>query len=304
MRLAREGKRVVRLKGGDPFVFGRGGEELEACRAAGVSCEVVPGVTAALACAAATGIPLTHRDHARTVTFATGHTRDGRLDLDFAALARPGQTLAIYMGVTTLAALRDGLVAAGLPAATPAALVERGGTDRQRVLRGTLAGVVAEAPAWHAGGPALLLVGEVAAAETAAATGEEARLAGVKVRQAEARALPDASGGRSPGSALHESGVGLPGSRLAAKRVELLLARRRDRGVAPIRRHGLQQPPPQRRRHGRVQLHMPQRFAQAHRAAAGQGIDHPHHHPPDRRKDLEEERPRIGNQAGPARRPR
>jgi uroporphyrin-III C-methyltransferase/precorrin-2 dehydrogenase/sirohydrochlorin ferrochelatase len=171
VRLARDGKRVVRLKGGDPFVFGRGGEELEACRAAGVACEVVPGVTAALACAAATGIPLTHRDRARTVTFATGHTRDGRLDLDFAALARPGQTLAVYMGVTTLAPLRDGLVAAGLPAGTPAALVERGGTDAQRVLRGTLADVVARAPAWHAGGPALLLVGGVAA-ET-----EEARLA-------------------------------------------------------------------------------------------------------------------------------
>jgi uroporphyrin-III C-methyltransferase/precorrin-2 dehydrogenase/sirohydrochlorin ferrochelatase len=171
VRLAREGKRVVRLKGGDPFVFGRGGEEVEACRAAGVPCEVVPGVTAALACAAATGIPLTHRDHARTVTFATGHTRDGRLDLDFAALARPGQTLAVYMGVTTLAALRDGLVAAGLPAGTPAALVERGGTDAQRVLRGTLDDVVARAPAWHAGGPALLLAGGVAA-ET-----EEVRLA-------------------------------------------------------------------------------------------------------------------------------
>ncbi|GAA0572879.1 hypothetical protein GCM10009416_09430 [Craurococcus roseus] len=171
VRLAREGKRVVRLKGGDPFVFGRGGEELEACRAAGVACEVVPGVTAALACAAATGIPLTHRDRARTVTFATGHTRDGRLYLDFAALARPGQTLAVYMGVTTLAALRDGLVAAGLPAGTPAALVERGGTDAQRVLRGTLNSVVARAPVWHTCGPALLLVGDVAA------QAEEERLA-------------------------------------------------------------------------------------------------------------------------------
>lgn len=162
VRLAREGKRVVRLKGGDPFVFGRGGEELRACRAAAVACEVVPGVTAAVACAAATGIPLTHRDHARIVTFATGHTRDGRLDLDFAALARPGQTLAVYMGVTTLAQLRDGLVAAGLPAGTPSALVERGGTEAQRVLRGTLGSVVAAAPGWHTGGPALLLVGEVA----------------------------------------------------------------------------------------------------------------------------------------------
>jgi len=161
VRLAREGRRVVRLKGGDPFVFGRGGEEMEACLAAGIACEVVPGVTAALACAAATGIPLTHRDHARTVTFATGHTRDGRLDLDFEALARPGQTLAVYMGVTTLPALRDGLVARGLRPDTPAALVENGGTGRQRVLRDGLDALVARAPGWHAGGPVLILVGEV-----------------------------------------------------------------------------------------------------------------------------------------------
>jgi uroporphyrin-III C-methyltransferase/precorrin-2 dehydrogenase/sirohydrochlorin ferrochelatase len=161
IRLARQGRRVVRLKGGDPFIFGRGGEEMDACQAAGIACEVVPGVTAALACAAATGIPLTHRDHARAVTFATGHTREGRLDLDFTALARPGQTLAIYMGVSTLPALRDGLAAKGFDPATPAALVEAGGTPHQRVLRGTLESVVDDVPAWHAGGPALLILGEV-----------------------------------------------------------------------------------------------------------------------------------------------
>ncbi|MFC7693025.1 siroheme synthase CysG [Paeniroseomonas aquatica] len=159
VRLAREGKRVVRLKGGDPLIFGRGGEEAEALAAAGIACEVVPGVTAALACAAGAGIPLTHRDCARAVTFVTGHRRDGGVDV--AGLVRPGQTLAIYMGIATLGPLREALVAEGLDPATPAAVVERGGTDRQRVLRGTLESITAEAPAWVTGGPALLLVGEV-----------------------------------------------------------------------------------------------------------------------------------------------
>ena len=163
IRLAREGKRVVRLKGGDPFVFGRGGEEAAALARAGVPHTVVPGVTAALACAAQAGIPLTLRGVARSLTFVTGHTQDGRLDLDFAALARPGQTLAVYMGVVTLPALREGLVAAGLPANTPAAMIERGGTPQQRVLRGSLASVAIEAPEWASGGPALLLLGEAVA---------------------------------------------------------------------------------------------------------------------------------------------
>jgi len=160
VRLARQGKRVIRLKGGDPFVFGRGGEEAAALAAAGITCEVVPGVTAALACAAGAGIPLTHRDCARSVTFVTGHTRDGRLDIDALALARPGQTLAIYMGVVTLPALRDQLFAAGLDPTTPAALIEAGGTDAQRVLEGTLPELAARAVAWVSGAPALLLVGQ------------------------------------------------------------------------------------------------------------------------------------------------
>ncbi|WP_367614915.1 uroporphyrinogen-III C-methyltransferase [Plastoroseomonas arctica] len=163
VRLARAGKRVVRLKGGDPFVFGRGGEEAEACAAAGVPCSVVPGVTAALACAASVGIPLTHRDCARMLTLVTGHTRDGVLDLDFAALARPGQTLAVYMGIATLPALERGLLGEGLDPSTPAALIESGGTDAERVLRGDLRRVVADAPGWVRGGPALLLVGEAVA---------------------------------------------------------------------------------------------------------------------------------------------
>ncbi len=151
VRLAREGKRVVRLKGGDPFIFGRGGEEAEALAAAGVAFEVVPGITAALACAAGAGIPLTHRDCAQAVTVATGHRRDGGVDVR--GLAQPGHTLAVYMGLTTLRPIRDGLVADGLDPATPAAIVERGGTDRQRVLHGTLEEVVDGALSWSQGGP-------------------------------------------------------------------------------------------------------------------------------------------------------
>jgi uroporphyrin-III C-methyltransferase/precorrin-2 dehydrogenase/sirohydrochlorin ferrochelatase len=160
VRLAREGRSVVRLKGGDPFIFGRGGEEAEALAAAGIPFEVVPGVTAALACAAQARIPLTHRGVARSVTFVTGHTVNGEVDIDFDMLARPGATLAIYMGLATLPLLRSGLLAHGLPHATPAALIERGGTPRQRVLRGTLQTVVDAAPGWTTDGPVLILVGE------------------------------------------------------------------------------------------------------------------------------------------------
>lgn len=158
--LARQGLRVVRLKGGDPFVFGRGGEEAQALLDAGIAHEVIPGVTAALGCAAQAGIPLTHRDAARVLTFVTGHTRDGVLDLDFRALARPGQTLAVYMAMTTLATLHQGLIWEGFDDATPAALIERGGTSQQRELRGTLAEVVERGPDWAGDGPVLLLVGE------------------------------------------------------------------------------------------------------------------------------------------------
>ncbi len=163
VRLAQQGRRVVRLKGGDPFIFGRGGEEAAALATAGIAHEVVPGVTAALACAAGSGIPLTHRDAARAVTLVTGHTRDGRLDLDFPALARPGQTIAVYMGIATLPALAEGLVAAGLDPSTPAAVIERGGTPGARTLHGTLAGIAQAAAAWAQGGPALVVVGEVVA---------------------------------------------------------------------------------------------------------------------------------------------
>ncbi len=165
VRLGQEGRKVIRLKGGDPFVFGRGGEEAAALAAAGVAFEVVPGVTAALACAAGAGIPLTHRGDGaagvgavRTLTLATGHLVDGALDLDFAALARGG-TLAVYMGLDSLPALRDGLLAAGLDPATPAALIERGGRAEQRELVGTLDALVADGPGWSTGGPTLTMVG-------------------------------------------------------------------------------------------------------------------------------------------------
>ncbi len=166
VRLAREGKRVVRLKGGDPLIFGRGGEEAEALAAAGIPCEVVPGVTAALACAAGAGIPLTHRDAARAVTFVTGHRREGGVDL--AGLVQPGVTLAIYMGIAMLRPIHDALLAGGMSPAMPAAVIERGGTPGQRVLRGTLAEMLAQAPGWVTEGPALLLVGEAVGRATPA----------------------------------------------------------------------------------------------------------------------------------------
>lgn len=176
VRLARDGKIVVRLKGGDPFVFGRGGEEAEALAQAGIACEVVPGVTAALACAAGSGIPLTHRDCARSVTFATGHLKDGEVDIDFASLARQGQTLAIYMGLATLPHLSRGLIRAGLPPGTPTALVESGGTSRQRVLRASLAGLPELAPDWSHDGPTLLIVGDCVARARGEAGGESVAL--------------------------------------------------------------------------------------------------------------------------------
>ena len=180
IRLAREGQRVVRLKGGDPFIFGRGGEEAEALIAAGVRCEVVPGVTAALACAAQELIPLTHRGIARSVTFVTGHTRDGRLEMDFAALVRSETTLAVYMGIVSLPQLRAGLLAHGLDKQTPAAVIERGGTAQHRALRGTLDELVVRAPAWSTGGPALVLIGPaVARGGAQAAAAAEATAAAV-----------------------------------------------------------------------------------------------------------------------------
>lgn len=160
---ARAGKRVVRLKGGDAFIFGRGGEELEFLRMHGISYEVVPGITAALACAAYAGIPLTHRDHAQSVRFVTAHAKNEDDGLDWAGFAREKQTLAFYMGVSGLERVRTRLLAHGRAASTPCALVENGSRPEQRVIVGTLDDLPALARRHEVRSPALLFVGEVAA---------------------------------------------------------------------------------------------------------------------------------------------
>ena len=159
---ARAGHRVVRLKGGDPFVFGRGGEELEFLRTHGIPYEVVPGITAAVACAAYAGIPLTHRDHAQSVKLVTAHCKDSFDTLDWQSLAQERQTLAVYMGVAGLEGLRDRLIAHGRAASTPFALVENGSRREQRVLNGTLADLPETARSHQVRSPALLILGEVA----------------------------------------------------------------------------------------------------------------------------------------------
>jgi siroheme synthase len=166
---------VVRLKGGDPFVFGRGGEEIEALAEAGIACEVVPGITAALGCAAAAGIPLTHRDHAQSVTFVTAHLKDGNLDLDWPALARPNQTLAVYMGRGTLRAFSAALMAHGLAPQTPAALVVNGTRPDQEIHVSNLAGLSDVAASGD--GPALVVIGEVVRVAARLGAGQLARLA-------------------------------------------------------------------------------------------------------------------------------
>lgn len=162
IRLARQGKRVVRLKGGDPFIFGRGGEEIETLTDEGIPFKVIPGVTAASGCAAYAGIPLTHRDLAQSVTFLTGHLKDGETEsYDWSHLARPGQTLVIYMGLQGLSKICQRLIDAGCPPDRPAALIEQGTTCQQRTLVGTLADLPTQASGAAIGSPALIVVGEV-----------------------------------------------------------------------------------------------------------------------------------------------
>ncbi len=160
---ARQGRRVVRLKGGDPFIFGRGGEELEALVRAGVAFSVVPGISAAGGCAAYAGIPLTHRDHAHSVTFVTGHREDEGFEPDWASLARPKATAAFYMGLARLPRIAARLIENGAPPERPAALIAQGTTAQQRVLLATVGTIGSRAATERIEAPALLVVGEVAA---------------------------------------------------------------------------------------------------------------------------------------------
>ncbi|HEY9193804.1 MAG TPA: uroporphyrinogen-III C-methyltransferase [Methyloversatilis sp.] len=164
--LGRKGGIVVRLKGGDPFIFGRGGEEIEALAAEGLPFQVVPGVTAASGMAAYAGIPLTHRDHAQTCLFVTGHLKDGSLDLDWDALARPRQTVVIYMGIGGLEEICRQLIAHGLPGGTPAAVVRNATLDDQLVVQAQVATLATACQTAGIKPPALIVIGSVASLTT------------------------------------------------------------------------------------------------------------------------------------------
>lgn len=170
LRLARSGKPVLRLKGGDPYIFGRGGEEAQALAEAGIPFEVIPGISAAQGAAASAGMPLTHRDHACSVVFTTGHLRgegDARaVDLDWEMLARPRQTVVIYMGVGTLPIICEQLIRHGLPPATPAAVVERATRPDERTIDGTVESLPMLALVHGVTAPALIVIGGVAGLHT------------------------------------------------------------------------------------------------------------------------------------------
>ena len=168
IREASRGRQVVRLKGGDPSVFGRAAEEIDACRQAGIACEIVPGITSASAAAAALGTPLTDRDHARGVAFVTGHPKPGGPDPDWAALAASGLTLVVYMGLSRAPAIADALMAAGRPASLPVAVLEQVSLPQERVLHTTLAGLAGTLVAQAVQSPAVLVIGEALGAAVSA----------------------------------------------------------------------------------------------------------------------------------------
>lgn len=159
--LARQGKHVLRLKGGDPFVFGRGGEEIEMLAAHGIPFQVIPGISAANGISCYAGIPLTHRRYAQSVLYATGHLCNGLLDLDWVALTRPHQTVVIYMGLNALPLICEKLVEHGLPATHPIAVVQQGTTAAHRIVSGTLATIADRVAASGLASPSLILLGEV-----------------------------------------------------------------------------------------------------------------------------------------------
>ena len=159
--LAKKGKRIVRLKGGDPFIFGRGGEEIETLMQQGINFQVVPGITAASGCATYAGIPLTHRDHAQSCTFVTGHLKDGSMDLNWQQLSAPNQTIVFYMGLSSLEKICQSLIKNGCSVNHPIAIIQQGTTSNQRVITGTLESLPKSVADESIKAPTLIIVGSV-----------------------------------------------------------------------------------------------------------------------------------------------